>query len=664
MAAGPLGSVMRYIRRVADPTDVAEPTDGFLLERFASGQEEDAFAVLVRRHGGMVFGVCRRVLNDTHDAEDAFQATFLVLARKAASIAHRESVGSWLHGVAYRTALKARDSAARRRARERQTRPMSDSDPFMEVAWRELRPILDAELDRLPEKYRAPVVLCYLEGKTNEEAAMQLGWTKGTVSGRLARARDLLRRRLTRRGLALSAGLLATALSARASATVPTVLSDATLQSALQIAAGKAVAVGAVSAQAAALSEGVLRTMFLTKLKMVAALVLVVSLTGAGVTVLGSYPSGQLPFRTAQDEKPKADKPGSKKSGKDEEKIIGTWLATGAEEGGNKLTGERLDQIKLIRVVITAEKISLKPAGGDDEVLIKYKLDPSTDPRTIEMTIEKAANGLTEGKTVKGRYSLDGDRLKLCFSEKEEDAPTDLKTQEGTTQFLLDLKRRPAGQKDTKEEIAKGADANKRILSSNNLKQIALAMVNYESAYGHLPQAAIQSADGTPLLSWRVMILPFIEQNDLYKQFKLDEPWDSEHNKPLLAQMPKIYAPPPGVKTKEENTTFYQVLTGKDTVFESGAKIRLMDITDGTSNTILAVEAADPVPWTKPADLAYEADKDLPKLGGLLQTGFNMAMCDGSVHFVPKKFNAKKLRAFITRNDGERVDLEELKKGN
>src|SRR5205085_417873 len=162
---------------------------------------------LVDRHGPMVLSVCRRVLGNAHDAEDAFQAAFLVLVRRARKILRRESVGSWLHGVAYRTALKARTAALRRLVKEKQTAAGQAVDDRSDIVWRELRPILDEEIDRLPEKYRLPLVLCYLEGKTNAEVARQLRWPKGTVATRLARAREQLRRRLTRRGAVLSAGL-------------------------------------------------------------------------------------------------------------------------------------------------------------------------------------------------------------------------------------------------------------------------------------------------------------------------------------------------------------------------------------------------------------------------------------------------------------------------
>jgi len=198
-----------------------ELSDERLLELYLSGEavnSQEAFRALVVRHGPMVLGICRHVLNEHHDAEDAFQATFLVLARKGASIHNRRVLAGWLHEVAHRIAIKARASSARRRTREREG--MAMSPPVIEskrqdetAAWNELRPVLHEEVHRLPEKYRLPVILSYLEGKTNEEVAELLHWPVGTVKGRLSRARDLLRSRLMRRGLSLSAAFLVTALA-------------------------------------------------------------------------------------------------------------------------------------------------------------------------------------------------------------------------------------------------------------------------------------------------------------------------------------------------------------------------------------------------------------------------------------------------------------------
>jgi len=205
--------------------------------------------------------------------------------------------------------------------------------------------------------------------------------------------------------------------------------------------------------------------------------------------------------------------------------------------------------------------------------------------------------------------------------------------------------------------IQKVRTASKRMVSMNNMKQIALAMHNYHDVYGRLPAPAIMDKDGKPLLSWRVAILPFIEQDNLYKQFKLDEPWDSEHNKKLLVQMPGIYAPVKAA-TKEPFATFYQVFAGKGTAFEPGEKITFgVGIPDGTSNTLMIVEATDAVPWTKPEDLPFDMTKPLPKLGGEFPDVFLAAFCDGSVHALPKNIDANKLRALITRNGGEPITL-------
>jgi RNA polymerase sigma factor (sigma-70 family) len=286
MASGQLHPVLRFFRRLVAAESGGDSTDRQLLQRFAGQREEAAFAALVQRHGPMVLGVCRRILHDPHDADDAFQATFLVLARKAGSLANPEKLANWLYGVACRTAARAKAEAARRRMRERQftDMPPAEARPNGAESYQELRPVLDEELQRLPDRYRAPLVLCYLEGKTYAEAAQVLGWAEGTVSGRLARAREVLRGRLTRRGLTLSAGAFAAALSQSAApAAVPPALADTTARAATLFAA--AAGAGIVSAPAAALAEGVLQTMFVTRRKIVAVLALLSSLlaTGAGL---------------------------------------------------------------------------------------------------------------------------------------------------------------------------------------------------------------------------------------------------------------------------------------------------------------------------------------------------------------------------------------------
>jgi RNA polymerase sigma factor (sigma-70 family) len=265
---------------------VTVPPDGELLERFVTRRDEAAFEALLRRHGSMVLGVCRRILHDWHEADDAFQATFLVLVRKAASIAKQPSVGSWLHGVAFRIAWKARAKAQRRRACKRPTVNRATADPAEEVLWQDLLPVLDEEVQRLPEKYRDPVVLCYLEGWAYAEAARQLGCSKGTVANRLAEARARLRDRLERRGivvpLALFPGLLA---PHRTVTPVPGVLEEATTRVALLWAAGGDVA-HAVPASVASLAKAGLIGLTWGKLKIAVALVLAALVLGGGASAV------------------------------------------------------------------------------------------------------------------------------------------------------------------------------------------------------------------------------------------------------------------------------------------------------------------------------------------------------------------------------------------
>jgi RNA polymerase sigma factor (sigma-70 family) len=265
-------SVIEHLRRVVG----AGLRDGELLGHFVERHDEAALAALVNRHGRMVWGVCRRLLGH-HDAEDAFQATFLVLVRKASSIVPREMVGNWLYGVAHQTALQARRSAARRRAREVQVTQMPDTADIQQDRWPDLPPVLDQELSRLPDHYRAVIVLSDLEGKSRKEVAAQLGCPEGTVASRLARARSMLARRLTQRGIALSGGALAAALSQNAaSAGVPTSLVCTTIKAVSLIAAGRA----AIPVKVAALAEEVLKTMLVTKLKNAMAMLAVAAIVG------------------------------------------------------------------------------------------------------------------------------------------------------------------------------------------------------------------------------------------------------------------------------------------------------------------------------------------------------------------------------------------------
>lgn len=270
---------VRQFRTLLEAGSVAGLTDAQLVDRFLDPGRpraiaEQAFAALVERHGPMVLGVCRRTLRDAHDADDAFQATFLVLVKKAHAISVGADLGPWLFAVALRTAQEARTRAAKRRAKERQVIAMPRAEPSPDEILPELREVLDEELGRLPERYRSPLVLCELEGRSRKEAAALLGLPEGTISSRLARGRGMLRERLARRGLAFSSGALAVAMARDSAATtIPAALRDLTVQAALEFAV-KPITAGVVSASVAALSERMLKGSAATTLWPIAAVVL------------------------------------------------------------------------------------------------------------------------------------------------------------------------------------------------------------------------------------------------------------------------------------------------------------------------------------------------------------------------------------------------------
>jgi RNA polymerase sigma factor (sigma-70 family) len=390
-----------------------------LLERFVTSQDEAAFAVLMARYGPMVFGVCRRMLHHTHDAEDAFQATFLIFVRKAASIGKRESLGNWLYSVAVRVAARAREMAAKRCTQEAMDMEQVVVATQERTEATDLSAVITEEVQRLPSKYRIPVILCYLQGRTNEEAAGEMRCPVGTVKTRLSRAREMLRKRLIRRGLALSTAAFSTALSVETlAAPLPPEFIDSALKAALDLAAaGNTASFGLVSAQAAALSKGVLHTMFVSKMKTVAASVLALTMLVGG----GGFCSYHL-LATA---------PAPKQT--DKENIQGTWVADSAEADGRKAPPEA---IKDFTVVITADKIVFNPKGENRSS--KYKLDSTKKPKVIEVTPQ---DGPAKGKSQSAIYELDGDQLKLCIQNGEGQPPTEFATKAGDGLRLLILKR-------------------------------------------------------------------------------------------------------------------------------------------------------------------------------------------------------------------------------
>jgi RNA polymerase sigma factor (sigma-70 family) len=304
MASRTLDAVLQHIRRLVVGPEAEALTDRHLLERFVKQRDQSAFAKLLSRHAPMVLGVCRGILSDPNDVDDAFQATFLVLIRRAAAIPWRESLGGWLHGVARRTALNAK-AAARRRTGIPSPEVIPPVDPMADVNRRELCQMLHEELRRLPAKYRDPVILCCLEGKTHEEASLELGWPKGSMAKRIATGQERLRARLAARGMAVSAALLATLMAEEAAAAISPALFDNTLKAATLVVAGNTAA-GAFSTSIATLAQGVIKTMWMTKImKLMAVLFVVLGVAGLGSGLLfyrNSAVAVPLPEKEKQEE--------------------------------------------------------------------------------------------------------------------------------------------------------------------------------------------------------------------------------------------------------------------------------------------------------------------------------------------------------------------------
>ncbi|VTT97995.1 sigma-70 family rna polymerase sigma factor : RNA polymerase sigma factor, sigma-70 family OS=Singulisphaera acidiphila (strain ATCC BAA-1392 / DSM 18658 / VKM B-2454 / MOB10) GN=Sinac_7487 PE=4 SV=1: Sigma70_r2: Sigma70_r4_2: Secretin [Gemmataceae bacterium] len=298
MAPAHLRSAVHRVRRTVLPPEASDTSDGPLLRSFIERNDGEAFAALVRRHGRMVLGVCRRVARNHHDAEDAFQATFLVLARRAASVNPREQLPNWLYGVAFRTASKARALAARRRAREARAALGRADEGVPPVERDDLRSVIDRELNALPAGYRLALLVCDLEGESVRDAAERLGWPQGTLAGRLARGRKLLARRLASRGVVVPAGTLAAALAADpVMACVPAALFASTVRAARTGAASPTPAAGAVSPAVATLTEGVMMTTFWHRMKAATAL-LILGAAGLAGGLLAHWPAAAA--RTAE----------------------------------------------------------------------------------------------------------------------------------------------------------------------------------------------------------------------------------------------------------------------------------------------------------------------------------------------------------------------------
>jgi RNA polymerase sigma factor (sigma-70 family) len=443
MADGRSNPLLQLIRRIAAVDRRAQWSDGQLLERFTAHRDEAAFAALMDRHGPMVLAVCRGVLHDSHDAEDVFQATFLVLVRRADAVRKQESVGSWLHGVAYRLAARARLEAARRRARESRRATMRIAEPVDDALWHDLRPVIHEEVSRLPEKYRAAFVLCCLEGKTAAEAARLLGRPEGTVLSRLSRARERLRSRLTRRGVGLSAAALTTLMIRDvATAAVPTALAEGTSKAAVLFASGS-VAAGTISAPVLGHAHGLLKSLFLAKVKAVT-LLLTIGAAAAGTAVV-TYRTDLVPQerttlfqvrREASAIPPVESVP--ERPPVDQRQLQGRWQVVAATQRNRQvqeLLGDWLvfEQERFIATVRQGDSERLIPRGTTRGI---FRLDATVRPQSIDLI------GGGEGKGLLGIVALEGETLKLCLNDdRSEGRPREFDGSLINRQLLVVLKR-------------------------------------------------------------------------------------------------------------------------------------------------------------------------------------------------------------------------------
>jgi RNA polymerase sigma-70 factor (ECF subfamily) len=400
-------------------------TDGQLLERFLCSRDEAAFEALVRRHGPMVLGVCRRILGNGHDAEDAFQATFLVLARKAAAIMPREMIGNWLYGVASNIARKAKATTLRRRLRERQVEPMPEPPAANDIVADDLIRLLDDELSRLPDRYRVPLVLCELEGKTYQEAARQIGVTAGTISVRLVRARGMLAKRLARRGLAVSLASLALVLpKTAASAPVHAALLTATLQACGPTSA--ALATVLVSERVTALTQEFLKSMLLSKLKMATPLLLAVAV---GIGACGLIYQGHAAQSATSRPNPQTTtqvpsrRPRDRATMNELEKLQGTWILTAWQQGGRAeiKAGSKSDKSKPLgtdgRLKIDGNKLTFCPPGTGGKAIwsAMLQIDPAQKPKAMDwVEFTRLQDNKREGNLT-GIYDLTGSILTFCY---------------------------------------------------------------------------------------------------------------------------------------------------------------------------------------------------------------------------------------------------------
>jgi RNA polymerase sigma factor (sigma-70 family) len=664
MPLNDLTTFLGRLRRSAADAPGRPATDTELLGRFVAARDPAAFELLLYRHGPMVHGVCRRLLADPHAADDAFQATFLVFVRRAAAIGRRDRVGPWLFGVAHRVAL---------RARRRAGREPSLGDLAAVAGPVGGKPDVAADVHeavrRLPARYRDPVVLCYLEGRTHEEAARELGWPVGSVKGRLARARDLLRRRL---------GAFAPA------ALAPALLPDEVARAAVAAALGPTAAAPAVEK----LVHEVLPMLNGNRSKLAGLLVAVVAACGLGAAVAaGVWPNAAPPAPPSGSPPQPATAPlGLPFEPTDAECFQGAWTLVAVQRNGKRLAAPGPDDDLFRRVWFDGDRVAVETT---QELLEgTYEYDEVTQPAMINVEVE---HGRFRNKRP-GIYRLENDRLTLYLGIAGRQRPSQLVAHLGSDGAVQVFQKTGAAAEPNlpPQRLARLRATTRLHVIGDALYEVRQSGSQWgpgapsgprgpgpgmgpgprgprgpgmPSGPGGLGRPAgpggplgpsgpgvpagpgegapqqpapvlpnVYSADGKPLLSWRVAALPALSQGGLFEQFKLDEPWDSDHNKRLIERIPAIYAPL-GSRTSVPGGTFYQAVTGPGTW---AALPSVLSPTVRNFDALMVVEAGQAVPWTKPEDVAYDSNGLAPRLGGMVGDGrFSLVTLDRKARSLP-----------------------------
>lgn len=625
--------------------------DARWLRLFVEHRDGEAFGRIVQRHGAMVHAVCRRVLHNGADAEDAAQAVFLILAKKASSIRRTHDLAGWLFGVARRVALQALRERTRRQRREKQAASPISTIASDLVEAQEAARLCDAELLRLPVRYRQALVLSCIEGLPKALVAQRLGWPEGTVASCISRGKKLLAERLIRQGIApaLATAVLATPVVQA----IPLSLHHAS-SLALAQASGQSLKHLALPGALELVHKVNTHMMFKRSLLMVACtLGLAATIPGIiwGWHVL-AQPAEVVSevFEPVVQEKPASKVDASPRMMTDKDRLQGRWMLVALvthdnDAGFDPFAGKIIGSM----IAFQGEEMLQYAADGSKaempkEVQHLYRLNDKVQPKELDVIMKAPSKEFV----IPGLYSLQHDTLIICTSQPINVRPIEISAARNGSSKIA-IYRRVVDKGAITEEQKRIAEEFAIAQTGQSLRKCLIAMHNYHNDYNRLPAAAIfDKQTGKPLLSWRVRMLPYLGEDKLYKEFHLDEPWDSEHNRKLIPRMPKMFAHP-ATKSAAEFKTHYRVFVspakleaGKTDKFAPpfslsptfDTTLGRMTVADGTSNTIAIVEATEPVIWTKPEEIVLANDEaDIPSLGAMPDSPYFIAVhWDGASH--------------------------------